>query len=117
MSHANVTADLSERNVELGSIGGVARNACLAVGIIGLAVAFLLPIFGLADVTWDSFWRSWLQTWIFVLEISLGAFFFVIIFLGRHNHPVSGPFRASVRDTMFGRRCKSEHTTNPDRSS
>ena len=79
MSHVNVTADLSELNVELGSIGGVARNACLAVGIIGLAVAFLLPVFGLADVTWDIFWRSWLQTWIFVLEISLGAFFFVII--------------------------------------
>ena len=79
MSHANVTADLSERNIELGSIGALTRNACLGVGVLGLLAAFMLPVLGLADVSWDVFWRSWLQNWIFVLEISLGAFFFVII--------------------------------------
>jgi hypothetical protein len=79
MSHVNATADLSERNVELGSTGSVPAAACLAVGVIGLAIAFLFPILSIGDTSWDSFWRSWLQTWIFVLQIPLGAFFFVFI--------------------------------------
>lgn len=77
MSHVNVTADLSDRNVELGSIGSVARTACLVVGVLGIAIAVLLAVIG--TVEWQVFWRSWLQTWIFVLEIALGAFFFVFL--------------------------------------
>lgn len=79
MSHVNVTADLSERNVELGSTGSLASHACLVVGLICLAVAFLFPVLGIGDTTWGAFWRNWLQTWIFVLQIPLGAFFFVFV--------------------------------------
>lgn len=77
MSHANAAVDLSDRNVELGSAGSVARGACLAVGVVGLGVAVLLPFIG--NVEWAAFWRSWLQTWIFVLQIALGGLFFVFI--------------------------------------
>lgn len=77
MSHANVSADLSDRNLELGSSASIPRVACLAVGVIALAVAVLLAITG--TVEWHEFWKSWLQTWIFVLEIALGCLFFVFI--------------------------------------
>ena len=77
MSHADVTVDLSDRNVELGSAGSFARAACLGIGVIGLAVAVLLALMG--TVEWHAFWKSWLQTWIFVLEIALGGLFFVFV--------------------------------------
>jgi hypothetical protein len=63
--------------VELGPSASIARTACLAVGVIGLIVAVLLGFMG--NVAWHEFWKSWLQTWIFVLEISLGSLFFVFI--------------------------------------
>ena len=83
MSHANISVDLSDRNVELGPSASIARTACLAVGVIGLIVAVLLGFMG--NVAWHEFWKSWLQTWIFVLEISLGCLFFVFIQHLRHR--------------------------------
>ncbi|MAJ46549.1 MAG: hypothetical protein CBC35_04495 [Planctomycetes bacterium TMED75] len=77
MSHAHVPIDLSDRNIELGSTGSVARLACFALGILALIAAILLAVTG--NVEWPVFWRSWLQNWIFVLEISLGTLFFVFI--------------------------------------
>ena len=77
MSHASPTIDLTDRNIELGSTGGTARVACLLVGVICLAVAFLLVFAGQMD--WTGFWKAWLQNWFFILQISLGALFFVFI--------------------------------------
>ena len=79
MSHAQATVDLSERNTELGTTGSLTSHVFLAIGVVCLLVSFLFPILGIGGMTWDSFWRSWLQNWIFVLEIPLGAFFFVFI--------------------------------------
>ena len=77
MSHATTAVDLSDRNVELGSSGSIARGICLAVGLLGFAAAVVLALVG--NVEWAEFWRSWLQTWIFVLEIALGGLFFVFV--------------------------------------
>ena len=77
MSHAPASIDLSDRNVELGSTGSVVRLACFVLSFLALAAAFLLAFTG--NVEWPVFWRSWLQNWIFVLEIPLGALFFVFI--------------------------------------
>ena len=78
MSHASPTIDLTDRNIKLGSIGGTARVACLLVGALCLAAAFVLAFTG--QMEWTAFWKAWLQNWFFVLEISLGALFFVFIF-------------------------------------
>ena len=77
MSHASPSIDLTDRNIELGSKGGTARIACLFVGVICLAAAFILVFTG--QMEWTAFWKAWLQNWFFILEISLGALFFVFI--------------------------------------
>ena len=77
MSHASPTVDLSDRNIELGSTGGTARVVTLFIGVVCLAAAFLLVFTGQMD--WTSFWKAWLQNWFFILQISLGALFFVFI--------------------------------------
>ena len=79
MSHVDATADMTQRNTELGSVGGVTSGACFVIGLLCLAASFLFPLMGLADTSWDLYWRSWLQCWIFILQIPLGAFFFVFI--------------------------------------
>ena len=92
MSHVNATADLSDRNVELGSTGSLASHACLVMGLVCLGVAFLFPVLGIGDTSWGGFWRNWLQTWIFVLQIPLGAFFFVFV-----QHLTRAGWSAAVR--------------------
>ena len=77
MIHAPATISLDARNIELGATGQLARRVCFVVAFVCLLAAILLPVTGV--MKWPLFWRCWLQNWIFVLQIPLGALFFVFI--------------------------------------
>ncbi|MBC04444.1 MAG: hypothetical protein CMJ34_14255 [Phycisphaerae bacterium] len=82
-SHAS-KPDLSDSNVRLGTAGEKIQQAAAIVGICGLLASAVIGFTGMFGTTHDFFVKSWLQNYMFVLSISLGALFFVFIqFLAR----------------------------------
>ena len=80
MSHSpSLNVDLSDANTRLGSAAITAQAAALVIGIVGMVASAVIGFTGAFDVTHSFFMKSWLQNYIFVLSISLGAFFFVFI--------------------------------------
>lgn len=72
-------ADLSARSLQLGPAAGSLRVALGVVGVVGLGTAALIAWNGWAGATEAQFWKAYLQNFLFVLAISLGALFFTII--------------------------------------
>ena len=80
MSHAHaIKADLSDSNVRLGTAGSKVQTVAGIVGIAGLVASAVIGFTGMFGTTHDFLMKSWLQNYLFVLSISLGAFFFVFI--------------------------------------
>ena len=80
MSHSpSLNIDFSDANTRLGSAALTAQAAALIIGITGMLASAVIGFTGAFDVTHSFFMKSWLQNYIFVLSISLGAFFFVFI--------------------------------------
>jgi len=71
--------ELSGRNVTLAGGAATAQAAALGVGVIGLGLAILAGRLGWFGATETDLWMSWLQNFMFTLQIALGAFFFVFI--------------------------------------
>ncbi|MCH2161634.1 MAG: hypothetical protein MK085_07135 [Phycisphaerales bacterium] len=93
MSHAPAfKADLSESNIRLGSETLNVQSGALIVGIVGLLASAVIGFTGMFGVTPDYFAKSWIQNYIFVLSIALGAFFFVFI-----QHLTRAGWSATVR--------------------
>ena len=74
-----VKPDFSDANVRLGSAGMNIQQTAAIVGITGLLASAVIGFTGLFGTTHDFFVKSWMQNYIFVLSISLGALFFVFI--------------------------------------
>ena len=77
-AHA-VKSDLSDNNTRLGNAAMVVQQTAGLVGIAGLILSAIIGFLGLFGTTQDFLVKSWLQNYLFVLSISLGAFFFVFI--------------------------------------
>ena len=82
MSHgpsaAALEAKLDVSNIRLGSAGLKFRRLALVAGIVGIAATIALgPAFGGEHGVFLL--KSWLQVFLLVLSVSLGALFFVII--------------------------------------
>ncbi|MGA0420879.1 MAG: quinol:cytochrome C oxidoreductase, partial [Phycisphaerales bacterium] len=83
MSHAPAAENsmdslLGTENTRLGAAGLSARRAALVLGVIGIGLSVLAaPMFGGDQGILLA--KSWLQVFLVVLSISLGALFFVII--------------------------------------
>lgn len=83
MSHAPAADGAFETllgtdNVRLGAAGLKARRAALVLGVVGIGLSVLLaPMFGGEQGVLLA--KSWLQVFLVVLSVSLGALFFVII--------------------------------------
>jgi hypothetical protein len=95
MSHAHHPAiDLSESNTRLGSLGLNIQSGAGIVGIAGLLASLIIGLTGAFDVSHTFFMKSYIQNYIFVLSISLGAFFFVFI-----QHLTRAGWSSTVRRT------------------
>ena len=93
MSHSpTLNIDLSESNTRLGSAALTAQTAALIIGIVGMVASAVIGFTGAFDVSHTFFMKSWLQNYIFVLSISLGAFFFVFI-----QHLTRAGWSATIR--------------------
>ena len=80
MSHASAHhADFSESNIRLGSAGMTIQTAAGLIGMVGLGASAVIGFTGMFGVDHTYFLKSWMQNYLFVLCISLGAFFFVFI--------------------------------------
>ena len=80
MSSSHATKpDLSDSNVRLGTAGATLQQTAAIVGICGLLASAVIGFTGMFGTTHDFFVKSWIQNYLFVLSISLGAFFFVFI--------------------------------------
>ena len=77
-AHA-IKADLSDSNVRLGSSAATVQQVAGLVGICGLVASAVIGFTGSFGTTHEFLVKSWLQNYLFVLSISLGAFFFVFI--------------------------------------
>jgi len=95
MSHAHQPSiDLSESNTRLGSLGLTIQSAAGIIGIAGLLASLIIGLTGAFDVSHSFFMKSYLQNYIFVLSISLGALFFVFI-----QHLTRAGWSSTVRRT------------------
>src|SRR5688500_18251662 len=84
------TASLPENR--LGPLAGaIWRPAAFAGGLL-LAASFLLAWFGVMGLTWQMFFRSYLFAFMFVLSLSLGALFFVVL-----QHCVKAGWSVAIR--------------------
>ncbi|MCP4837720.1 MAG: quinol:cytochrome C oxidoreductase [Phycisphaera sp.] len=79
MSSQAIKADLSDTNVRLGTAGSRIQQAAGIVGICGLVASAVIGFTGMFGTTHEFLVKSWMQNYLFVLSISLGAFFFVFI--------------------------------------
>ena len=77
-SHA-AKPDLSDANVRIGAAGAKVQQGAALVGITGLLASAVIGFTGMFGTTHDFFVKSWMQNYMFVLSISLGAFFFIFI--------------------------------------
>ena len=77
-AHA-VKADTSDSNVRLGSSAATAQQVAGLVGITGLLASAVIGFTGMFGTTHEFLLKSWMQNYLFVLCIALGAFFFVFI--------------------------------------
>ena len=77
-SHAS-KPDFSDSNVRLGTAGATVQQVAAIVGICGLVASAVIGFSGMFGTTHDFFVKSWMQNYMFVLSISLGAFFFIFI--------------------------------------
>ena len=77
-AHA-VKADLSDANVRMGDAASTVQTAAAVVAVAGLAASAAIGFTGAFGTTHSFLVKSWLQNYMFVLSISLGAFFFVFI--------------------------------------
>ena len=77
-AHA-IKADLSDANVRMGTAASAIQNAVGVVALVGLIASAAIGYTGAFGTTHDFLLKSWLQNYMFVLAISLGAFFFVFI--------------------------------------
>jgi hypothetical protein len=70
------TPDISNENTRLGP---AATRIMLIAGVIGIAgLATSLAIAGFGD-QWDRFMKSYLHSFVFIVTIALGGFFFVFV--------------------------------------
>lgn len=74
-----IKSDLSDNNVRLGNAAMIVQQTAGLVGISGLLLSAVIGFLGLFGTTHDFLVKSWMQNYLFVLSISLGAFFFVFI--------------------------------------
>ncbi len=77
-AHA-IKADLSDANVRMGGAGSAVQSIAGVVALVGLVASAAIGYTGAFGTTHDFLLKSWLQNYMFVLAISLGAFFFVFI--------------------------------------
>ena len=77
-AHA-VKADISDSNVRLGSSAATAQQVAGLVGVTGLVASAVIGFTGMFGTTHEFLLKSWMQNYLFVLCIALGAFFFVFI--------------------------------------
>ncbi len=85
-----IQPDLTDANVRLGESGSKVQRVAGIVGICGLLASAAIGFTGMFGTTHDFLVKSWIQNYLFVLSISLGAFFFVFIqFLTRAGWSVS----------------------------
>ena len=73
--HNGHTVELEEPGT-LNDVAGSLTNSAMIVGAVGLGVAGLVAI---TTDSWDRFFFSYLHNFCFVLSITLGAMFFVLI--------------------------------------
>lgn len=78
-SGSSAKADLTPQSIQLGSKAASLRVGLGLVGVVGLGSAAFVAWNGWFGTTESFFWRSYLQNFLFVLSIALGALFFVII--------------------------------------
>ena len=100
-SHS-LNLDLSESNIRLGSAALSTQAAAGIIGLCGMVASAVIGFTGAFDVDHSFFMKSWLQNYIFVLSIALGAFFFVF-------YPAPYACRLERNDSSPGRshRCES----------
>jgi len=87
---------LHGENRRLGELGLHVMRVAGVIGLAGIAVSLLIAFVG-PEKTWERFFRSYLVAFIFVLSLSLGAFFFVFI-----QHLTRAGWSASVRRVAEG---------------
>ena len=93
MSHApSFNLDFSESNIRLGSAGMTSQATAGVIGLLGMVASAVIGFTGAFDVTHSFFLKSWMQNYVFVLSISLGAFFFVFI-----QHLTRAGWSATIR--------------------
>ena len=84
--------DLSEKNTRLGSAGLTLQAGAGIVGIAGLCASAVIGFTGAFDVSPTFFLKSYMQNFLWVVSMSLGAFFFVFI-----QHITRAGWSATVR--------------------
>ena len=76
MAHGHTMA--TGENRRLGDLGLHVMRVAGLIGLAGLAVSLLIAFVG-PEHTWERFFRSYLVAFMYVLSLSLGAFFFVFV--------------------------------------
>ncbi len=74
--------NLNQANNDQLRLGGLATKIAvpaLIIGLLGLAVSVIFPLVRGGENGWEQLFRSYLTSFIFVLTLSLGALFFVLI--------------------------------------
>lgn len=78
-AHSVPAADLSARSLNLTASAGGLQVAALGVGVVALGLSVAAGKLGWFGSTETDLWRSWLQNFMFTLQIALGCLFFVFI--------------------------------------
>ncbi len=83
-------------NRRLGELGQHVMRVAGLIGLAGIAVSLLIAFVG-PEGTWERFFRSYLVAFMYVLSISLGAYFFVFI-----QHATRAGWSVTVRRVAEG---------------